>query len=144
MKLLFGHSDEIAAWVGEKLGIADFGRCQAIGVVDGEAIIAGLVYNNYQKTVPSIEMSVASTDPRWMTRGTLDAAFRYPFVALGVNRVQATIRLKNRRARRMVERLGFTYEGKGREGGPGGCDVVVYSMLARECRWLLPDERMAA
>lgn len=139
LNILLNEDDLIRRWVGERIGIEDFGESRTIGIVQNDTLIAGLVYSHYQPTVPSIEASCAAESKLWATRPVLDAIFRYPFRTLGVNRVQLSIGRKNRHARRFVEKLGFVYEGMGRKAGPNGTDLAVYSMLADECRWIGDD-----
>lgn len=141
IQILTGRDAEISAWVGEQLDIENFGVCMATAIAQDGVIIAGVVYSNYHPRVPSVEMSIAAVSPRWATKAVLCDAFSLPFEKLGVVRVQATVERRNKPARRFVERLGFVYEGKGRRAGPGGVDMIVYSMLPHECRWLGPVEK---
>ena len=135
LSLALGRDAEIARWVGRRLGIEEFGPAAAIGVVEDGTLVAGIVYSGWRDRPGALEMSIASTSPRWCRRWVLEAAFRYPFEQLGARRVQATVRRGNGTARRFVERLGFRYEGMAREAWPTGEDAAVYSMLRRECRW---------
>ncbi len=123
----------VCRWIESQLHV-DLGECAAIGVVQDEALIAAVAFNNYQPHM--IEASVVATTPRWCSRRVLAAVFAYPFRQLGVRRVQATTARRNKRARKFIERLGFKYEGIARKGWPRGGDAAVYSMLNNECRWL--------
>ena len=136
MQILLNEDVLVSNWVGERIGIYDFGPCTTIGVVEGDRLIAGVVYSQYQPLVPSIEASCAADSRRWATRPVLDAIFRYPFETVEVERIQLSIGRKNKHTRRFCEKLGFTYEGMGRKAGPGGQDLAVYSMLRHECRWI--------
>ncbi len=107
----------------------------AFGVVRDAHVIAAVIYTNYHPG-HMIEIGVVSVDPRWCTRQVLGAAFAYPFRDLNVRRLQATTARRNKRARRLIGRLGFKFEGTARQGWPAGGDASVYSMLRRECRWL--------
>lgn len=139
--LVFGGDAFVAAWVGRRIGIADFGPSSAIGVAEDGRLIAGVVYSAWRAAPGSLEMSIAAVSPRWCSRRVLAALFGYPFGQLAAVRVQATIRRGNRGARRFVERLGFRYEGMARAAWPTGEDAAVYSMLRHECRWLATGER---
>ena len=135
IRLALGLDELVAAWVSKQLPDApDFGKCTAIGVVDGNRMIAGVVYNNYHGHM--IEASIAAIDPRWCKRTILRAIFSYPFKQLGVTRLQVTIAKRNKRARRFVERLGFKFEGVGRKALPDGKDAAVYSILDNEVKWI--------
>lgn len=138
IELVYGYDHEIGFWVANQLGIDGFGELRAIGVFDGEKIIAGVVYFNYRH--PNIEMAVASIDRRWANRRTLKAFFSYPFIQLGCNRVTALVDSDNKKVRAFDERLGFVHEGTLRQGHPTG-DAEIYGMLKTECRWLEYGDR---
>lgn len=139
--LIDNTPEEVTRWVEMKLGMQLDRPSTAIGVAIGDMPIAGVVYTRYLEdphdaTPRSIEMSIASVSPKWCTRRTLYQFFKYPFRDLKVGRVSVTIHRKNKKTRKLVERLGFVYEGKGRRAWPTGGDAVVYSMLPHECRWI--------
>ncbi len=113
----------------------DLGDFASIGVVRDGELIGAFVYNNYAPE-HSIEMGLTTIDPRWCTRRVLRAAFDYPFHMLRVKRIQATTHRRNRKARDLVQRLGFKFEGIGRKAWPTGGDAAVYSLLRHECRWI--------
>ena len=132
--LFYGFDNQVAEWVRIELGMdVGFKDFSAIGITDGERIIAGVVYSNYRH--PNIEMSIASISPRWATRRILKALFSYPFEQLGCNRVTGIVDKDAVSTRRFDERLGFVHEGTMREGNPAG-DAEIYGMLKRECKWL--------
>lgn len=134
MKLIIGWDAAVARWVGEHLGIHDFGPCTAIGIIDGKGeLIGGVVYNNYRH--PNIEATIASTTPRWCQRQIMAAIFAYPFRQLGCARITAVTEHTNRRARAFLRRVGFREEGVMRRGFCAA-DAVIHGMLADECRWL--------
>ena len=78
--------------------------------------------------------------PEYWGRGlmaeALTAILDFAFGRLGLNRAQVLLMPRNRRSRRLVERLGFTEEGTLREHDFDErgelCDDVVFSLLARE------------
>lgn len=137
--LVLGRNEEVAAWVDLRLGQKPSGGQRvAIGVERDGQIIAGVVYNGFRGdglTARTCTMAVAADDPRWCTRGNLRAFFAYPFVSLGCRRVNAIVARKNRRARKLVEGLGFRQEGKIRQLFPDD-DGMMYGMLADECKWV--------
>ncbi len=135
IQLVIGQDEAVALWVQQRIPAAlDFSPCTAIGVADDGRLIAGAVYNNYQGYM--IEISMASISPRWCNRRTLRALLGYPFEQLKVRRLQFTIAKRDKKTRKLWERLGFKYEGTGRQAWPDGSDSCVYSMLKHECRWL--------
>lgn len=131
--MIYGYDAEIAYWVAQRLGVNSFGPCRAIGVgLDGE-IIAGVVYHDCRHR--SLEMSIASTTPKWATRLTLKHFFAYPFLTQGVDRVTALVDADATDIQRFDERLGFVKEGVLRKAHPNG-DAIIYGMLREECKWV--------
>jgi RimJ/RimL family protein N-acetyltransferase len=133
-RIIVGHDVAVAEWVRQRLErVHDWGPCQAIGVARGDELITGIVYNNL--IWPSIEASIASTDPGWCSRRNLAAIFAYPFRQLGCRRLGALTEATNQPVRAFLCRLGFREEGLCRQALPSG-DAVIYGMTPEECRWL--------
>jgi RimJ/RimL family protein N-acetyltransferase len=135
--MLVGHDAAVAQWVGERIGIRDFGAYTALGILSGDQLIAGVVFNNWRP--PGIEVTMASTSPRWCTRSTLAAIFWYVFEQIGCKRLTALTEAKNQPVRAFLCHLGFQQEGLLRYGFPTD-DAVIYGMLKEECRWLRTKE----
>ena len=146
MKMLFNHSREVGEWVRERVpNVPDWGPFEALGIVDGTRIVAGVVYNHFAEA--NIEMSVAAEEGvRWLSRDALFGFFYYPFVTLKCRRVTSTIKSspEQKSVRKFCQHVGFKYEGVVREFYRDGRDAVIYGMLRRECRWLDHQERLAA
>lgn len=111
--ILFPKNDEqtefLAAWAARALGGIDLGPCQCLGVVVDERLTAVIVYHNYRDG--TIETSFATEGPRWATRGAMKTLISYPFDCLGVRRLSAITAKKNKRARKLLEGVGFIFEG---------------------------------
>jgi RimJ/RimL family protein N-acetyltransferase len=141
--LIFGHDRALARWAGERIGIADFGPCVAIGVSYGNDIIAAAVYNQYRH--PNIEVTFV-TDRAPHDRGavreirrSIGPLLRYPFVQLRCKRITAVTGATNQPARAFLCRLGFKQEGYHPEALPTG-DAVSYGLFARDAaRWLAEE-----
>lgn len=137
MRLLFGCSELIAAWVRARIPFMDpegFGPCQAIGVVDREGkIIGGVVFHGWNSHYRTVEVSCAADSAKWLSRSTIRGILSYPFEQLGCGRVSSVTRPEDKRTRHVLEALGFTYEGTGRKVF-GDHDGVSYSLLRDEWR----------
>lgn len=132
--ILYGRSQYVAAWAGERLGIADWGPCQAIGVLRDMELVAAAVFNNYRH--PNIEISFVVSSPRWATPLAVRSILQYPFDQLGVKRLTSVTEATNQRARAFLSRLGFREEGVHPDALPTG-DAITYGLLARDAsRWL--------
>lgn len=56
-----------------------FGPSRAIGFWDGKRLVGGLVFHNWTPEHRSIEVSVGSLAPGWMTKPVMEAAGRFAF-----------------------------------------------------------------
>jgi RimJ/RimL family protein N-acetyltransferase len=132
--MIYGYDEIVAHWVAEQLDVNGFGDCKAIGVGLGKDIIAGVVYHNYRPPL-SIECSIAATNKKWASKRTLKELFSYPFIQLGVKRINVFTDIGNHPVREFLHRLGFTEEGIHPEAHPNG-DAVSMGMLKRNCKWI--------
>lgn len=134
--VVYGQDQHILKWVGDRVDEQTFGPgAIALGLEEDGELISGVVYNMY--TVASICMHVAAVPgKRWMTREYLWRAFAYPFIQLNCHRVTGLVRIDNEESRRFAEHLGFRREGLLRRACTDGTDMILYGMLAEECRWL--------
>lgn len=140
IRLVIGNEAEwVPDWCSERLEIADFRPCIAMGIIDGDKRLAGIVYNLF--SWPHISASIASDDPRWCNRRILRGIFSYPFGQLNCQRVTAITEDKNQPARAFLCRLGFREEGTLRKWFPNG-DGIAFGMLVEECRWFQTGEQM--
>ncbi len=117
--LFLGEDEPVCRWVEERLPYTPTlpRPNRAIGIVKDGRIIGGAVYHNYRvhrakgKTASSIEISLVAEDRDWAKRWVVQALLRYPFVQLGVTRLNALVTRKNKTWRRQLKNLGFTEEG---------------------------------
>ena len=80
----------------------------AIGLLRGDEIVAGVVYEDY--TTVAIQMHFAIAHPHVPMRKLRAAAFHYPFDQLGVERIFGFINSTNTPALDYATRLGFKAE----------------------------------
>ena len=136
--LLHAADADICQWVSRQLFGEDDAfdeKSRAIGVIYGEELIAGVIYNNYVPGI-TIEMSIASIDNRWATRHNLRAFFTYPFIKLGLERVQTLCSATEGDIVAFNKRLGFVEEGYHRKAWHTGGDAISFGMLKDECKWI--------
>lgn len=139
--LLYGADKDVAAWVAGRFGqpIDYFDPCTAIGILENNTPIAGVIYNNQKMTLGRpymLEMTVASVDKRWASRHNLKALFSYPFIQLGLERVNTQCDSTDEGLIMFNKRLGFKEEGRHRRAFPTGSDAISFGMLKEECKWL--------
>lgn len=137
-KILSANDERVGQWVQARLPRLHLGQSPytAIGLVGPTGhLLAGVVYDNYVRV--SIDMHVAAVPgKRWMTRQFLGEVFRYPFLQLGVRRVNGKVAADNAAAINFDTRLGFQLEGRIRHALDDGVDLLIFGMLREECRWL--------
>jgi len=136
--LLYRADEDVKKWVSQQLFNDDewfSPLCTAIGVVQDDELIAGVVYSKYKPSL-SMEMSVASIDKRWATRHNLSKFFEYPFIQLGLKRVQTVCSANEGDTIMFNQRLGFIQEGRHRQAFDNGDDAISFGMLESECKWI--------
>lgn len=135
-EFVYGQEEALIGWAEARIPHCRFrSDARAIGRVRDGRIVGAFVYDHF--AARSCFMHVASDgSPHWLTRGFLIRAFAYPFLQCNFARVTAPVSEHNAASRRLVEKLGAVQEGRMRAEGPDGEDMIIYGMLARECRFL--------
>ena len=99
----------LASFVAERLELSNVRDFHTIGIVRNRKLAAACLYQNYRGT--DIEMSIASQDKRWATRGAIQAFLDYPLTQLDCRRVTAICAAGDAIARKFLKRIGFRHEG---------------------------------
>lgn len=108
---IYGQTERVCRFVAEQPEFdrsIDFGECQAIGFEMDNSLVAGVVFTNWDPKSARIEIAAAATDPRWMTRKSLQAIFTYVFSTAGCQMCVLQVSEFNDRMRSIARRLGFT------------------------------------
>lgn len=111
---------------------------EALGALDSHGVlIGGFVYSEFRSFRDGGSVAICAAGERdWLSRGNLRVFLGdYPFRQLGAHRIQATVAKSNKRARNIIERLGFKNEGTLRGGLGVDKDAIVYSLLREESIW---------
>ncbi|MDZ7355871.1 MAG: GNAT family N-acetyltransferase [candidate division KSB1 bacterium] len=134
-RLVFNEDDRVTKWVFERLPYSnDHTPCTALGLESNGQLIAGVVFNSYNGF--DINITLAAEHGRiWARPQWICAVFSYVFLQLQCRRCTVHVAFENEASRRVIEGLGFKYEGLLRDALPGD-DVVIYGMLKSECRYL--------
>lgn len=135
--ILMGADDLVNALVASRIPHMHgklFGPCVALGVIRRGTLVGGVVYHNYR--IWDIELSCAFDQVGWALPGTVRALMAYPFNELDCRRVTAIIGRKNRKARKLLEDLGFKLEGVHERGLDGFEDAFSFGMLKEKCKWI--------
>lgn len=133
MTIIYGRDKYILAWAREVYGFEFHPPCVTIGIAKDGELIGAVVFNNY--TGPDIEASVMG-EPRAFTPTVIRTCFRYAFQTSGCVRATLRTRKKNRKARELIERMGFRQEGCLKRYY-GNDDAVIYGLLKEQAaRWM--------
>jgi RimJ/RimL family protein N-acetyltransferase len=141
--IVYDRPDLMTIWVEE--GIYGFsrgydGETKAIGYTIDDKLVAAVTYSKFESRQDgsffNLEMGVFSVDKRWCNRQYLKAVFAYPFIQLGLERVQTVCSAQEEGVVMFNKRLGFKQEGTHRKAWVTGCDALSWSMLREECKWL--------
>lgn len=135
-RVIYDEPEKMLGWAANKIGIGRFSRdARPIGLAQGNDIIAVVVFDNFSDASSCISVASNGTGT-WLNRTFLVKVFAYPFLQLGHRRVTAMITESNIASRRFCAHCGFAEEGRIREDGKDGEDLIVMGMLRRECRFL--------
>lgn len=80
----------------------------ALGVLDGDILIAGVVYHNHYPDAGVIELSTGSISKRWLTGPVLRAIFALPFDSFGCQLCVIRVSERNAAMLRIAKSVGFT------------------------------------
>lgn len=139
MRVVWGNPEtsiSMAAWVSARIphmfGM-QFGNNISCMVVDEINVpLGGVVYHNWAPHYASIDMSVASASPRWLTKKIISEIMAYPFDFAGVQRITVvTPADRSTSVWRFLERFPFTREGT-HKLGLGTQDACTWRLLKSE------------
>ena len=84
-----------------------FPRATVMGVFDRNRLVAGVLYYDYDEEAGVIQVSAASSTPRWLTRPVLWEMFDFPFNQLACQAVVMRVDPQNLRLKRILTSYGF-------------------------------------
>lgn len=135
MKRILYNSNLVVDFVYGSLGALPQPGAIGFGTTDGKRILGGVAFDSYRKD-GSIALHVASSTPRWLTRGLLGAVFGYAFRSAGVRKVVSPVSSSNEHTQKFAESAGLTLEARISEAASDGDDLLIYSMHRDTCRFL--------
>lgn len=104
-------NDALAVWCAGQIGLPrPFERpYTTMGVFNDTALIAVVVYNNFNPEAGVIEFHGAGISPRWLARPVLKEMFAYPFEQIGCQNVVTRNSANNKRLHRQLKAYGFKH-----------------------------------
>jgi hypothetical protein len=130
----------LLGWAASRLGLKRIWPSESVplaSVDDDGTIHAVVIYNAFYDNACFMHIASAKTR-RWATRSTLRGFFHYPFVELGLARVQTQIAVDNIPTQIMVLKLGFRFEGVKR-GADGQVDMNMFGLMRSDCKFIDHD-----
>jgi RimJ/RimL family protein N-acetyltransferase len=112
----------------------DFGECRTIANYRGGELVGVIIFNNFK--VSSAEFSVILKNEYGYSREFLRVAANYIFNIERKWRLTAFVNPLNTKAKALIEKAGFIYEGTQREAADGGGDLLMFGLLKSECKWV--------
>lgn len=106
-------------------------RYCTMGVFDGDSLVAGTVYHNWQPDEGVIELTSGSTTPRWLSKPVVRAMFHIPFAMIGARLCVLRVSERNTRMRRIAQRFGFEETVIPRLRGPNESECI-YTLSAED------------
>ncbi len=135
-RYLYGEEKRVLPWMEGIIPHMRFhSDAQAIAHERDGKLVGAAGYDHF--TSRSCSMHVASDSTRqWLTREFLVRVYAYPFIQCGFARVTSIVSVNNEKSLRFIRHLGYTEEGRMREEGDDGDDMILFGLLRRECRYL--------
>lgn len=118
-------------WVSARALVIFGPACRGIGLERDGKIIAGVVYENWNKRNVFVHQAIEGR----LTRQYLWTICDYPFNQLKVERVTGMIPQGNPKAATAAEKIGFKLETVLKDAHPSG-DILIYVLRRNTCRWL--------
>ena len=133
MRLLVGHDDTVAGWVGNKFGEAFIPPFLALGIIDKTGLLrGGLVIRPCNTS--TCDLTVYSEGA--ITPGIWRKLWQVIFLDLNFARCVVQTHKKNKPLKQVIPKLGFKFEGVAKNFYGVGHDALQFSMTPDICRWL--------
>ncbi len=139
--ILAGQREQVAKWVTSRIRHQEpmITGYEALGALDSQGnLIGGFIYCEHRPCPGGGSIAIIASGERgWLSRGNLKVFLGdYPFKQLGCHRISAMVAKSNKKARHVIERLGFRNEGTIRGAFAPGKDGIFYGLLKEESRFL--------
>ena len=136
-RYVYGEDDRLIDWAEAIVPNGRFRNdARAIGLERNDVLRAVVVFDTFSQGDCLVHVA-SDGSGRWFDRGFAVHAMAYPFIQLGNRRISAVISTLNERSLRFTRHFGgWKEEGRLREAGEDGEDMIVFGMLRRECPFL--------
>lgn len=134
---IYDRRDELLAWAQTRIrGWAPREDAVAIGCEVEGRLVGVVVFDTHSPT--TCFMHIAAGERRWLSKEFIVAVMAYPFLQVGYPRISCMVSETNALSLRLTRLFGWKEEGRMRQAGIDGEDVLIFGMLRNECRFLPP------
>ena len=126
------QGDAIGHWVAKRVQGKYFAEgSQAIGLERDSQIIAGVIYENWNKASIVCHIAIEGR----ITKGYLNAIFSYPFEFCKVKKIIVPVSSTHAKSLKLVTKMGFVEEARVKDATPDG-DIIFLTLAQENCRFL--------
>jgi RimJ/RimL family protein N-acetyltransferase len=124
--------DAVGHWVADRYDGKYFAaNSSAIGLERDGVIIAGVVYENWNKASIMCHIAIEGR----MTKGYLKAIFDYPFNVCKVKKIIVSVVSSNTKSLKLVTNMGFSEEARLKDAALNG-DIIFLTLAREKCRFI--------
>jgi hypothetical protein len=132
--LVFDQKELVGAWVAQEVGqTASWGDFYALGIVRGDKVIAGVVFNNFNGA--NATCHIAAPVFTRMLPELICHSCNYAFNHCKLKRLTGMVPSNEPKILAFDKHLGFEEEFVMKDGAPGA-DMHILVMRPDTCRWL--------
>ncbi len=133
--LIFDQKARVGEWVARQVGqSASWGDFYAMGLEQDGEIVAGIVFNGFNKHNATAHIAVSK--PSRMFLELLEHAAGYAFNQCGLKRLTGLVEMSNTKAMALDRHIGWEEEFVMRSAAADGGDLQVFVLWPDKCRWL--------
>lgn len=135
------ENSALAAWCADRIPHVrggDFGPCQSVAVLQGNAVAAVVVFHDWQARFDTLQCSMAAETARWASRDVLRGLLGYVFRTARANKLWTAVPHDAERVLRFNRGIGLKPEGTLRSHFGHKRHAIISSMLRSEwerSRW---------
>ena len=123
---------DVGHWVAERVQGKYFAEgSQAIGLERYGQIIAGVIYENWNKASIVCHIAIEGR----ITKGYLKAIFAYPFEFCKVKKIIVPVSSTHAKSLKLVTKMGFVEEARVKDATPDG-DIIFLTLAREKCRFI--------
>lgn len=133
-ELVFDQKQRIGNWVARQVGqTSDWGGFYAMGIMQGDEVIAGVVFNNFNGANATCHIAISRYTR--LVPALIKHACKYAFNQCGLKRLTGMVPSNEPKILAFDKHLGFEEEFVMKNGAPGA-DMHILVMWPDTCRWL--------